>query len=35
MIRFKLLSGKVYEVTVTEWLIMDKEIRKLATLIID
>ncbi|MDK2791598.1 MAG: hypothetical protein PWQ25_461 [Deferribacteres bacterium] len=35
MIRFKLLSGRIYEVTVDEWLGLEKWLKKIATIIID
>lgn len=35
MIRFKLLSGRIYEVTVDEWLKLEKQLKEIATIIID
>jgi len=35
MIKFQLFSGKIYEVTVTEWLFMEKYIKEIATIVID
>jgi|GEM_PF-3520479 len=33
MIRFTLVSGKIYEVTIEEWLALEKWIKEIATII--
>jgi len=35
MIKFQLFSGKIYEVTATEWFFMEKYIKEIATIVVD
>jgi len=35
MVKFKLLSGKIYKVTINEWLQLEKQLKEIATIIID
>jgi len=35
MIKFQLFSGKIYKVSTTEWLFMEKYIKEIATIVVD
>ena len=35
MVKFTLLSGKIFKVTVDEWLNLEKQLKEMATVIID
>ncbi|MGE4420605.1 MAG: hypothetical protein AB7D38_12365 [Sulfurimonas sp.] len=33
MVKFQLFSGKIYKVSITEWLFMEKYIKEIATIV--
>ena len=35
MIKFQLFTGKIYEVTATEWLTLEKHLKEIATIVVD
>jgi hypothetical protein len=35
MVKFQLFSGKIYKVSTTEWLFMERYIKEIATIVVD